>query len=751
MCALVMGQCGAEPSSPRPPSRFPLSGEPVTLVRNGRARAVLVVAQGSTKESGAAGTGLDDRAAAELLREWIESMTGSRLPIVSAPAGRVPIYVGRAAVEAGLRIDDIRSDSSEGLRVLVETDRVSIAGQNPTSTFKAAVVFLEEIGCRWYIEGDVGRHFPEDETLRVQPVDIVDRPGMALRRLWGGDGWARETPWKLWNGAGGVDYRFGHDWRVIGGDDFGQHPEWFALDAEGTRVEGPWLNSGNAELREVFAQRLAASLTPGSHASISPPDRILPDFSAESVRLDVRGAIEPMAQRQSMSDRFFDFANDIARRIGRSHPETRLGIYAYSDYSQPPVRIDRLEPNLCVWIAPFRYSRYHRIGDPRSPSRSRLADEIERWHEIASCLGYRTYNYNLAEAMTPFAKLSTWAHDIPYLADRGLVGISIEAFPSWDLSAPSLYLALRLAYSPDTDPQAILDDFYRGFYGPAAGPMRRYWQVLDEGWSTLESESGSIYSLHLVFTQERLDRLERALAGAERASRYDARRAHRVALARSGFRNALDFVSIRKALHEGDVRSAVAAYEIWLERAQRAADSGAGHTYTVRYMERFIGRYLDALQSALDATGTGAQVTVMPDDMEMAYETDLARNRRTWRLVQTRSATLEQQGLPERFEVMYYRTTFDLPAQSAARLVTTAIDGIASFSINTTPVLDSTDPAPGIAGKFAALTPHEIDISDLVRPGRNELTIRVDHSTYRRMKLGGIVGPVFVIHTTTGS
>ncbi len=120
------------------------------------------------------------------------------------------------------------------------------------------------------------------------------------------------------------------------------------------------------------------------------------------------------------------------------------------------------------------------------------------WGKCASMLGWRTYNYNLAESMTPFAKLTTWSHDIPYLARHNFVGISLESFPTWDLSAPTIYLSLRLAYSPFADAAAILDDFYRGFYGPAAGPMRAYWDAVDNGWQSLPTESGAIYSVHLV-------------------------------------------------------------------------------------------------------------------------------------------------------------------------------------------------------------------------------------------------------------
>ena len=91
---------------------------------------------------------------------------------------------------------------------------------------------------------------------------------------------------------------------------------------------------------------------------------------------------------------------------------------------------------LCAWIAPIRYSRYHRIGHPLSPSRRQLADLIDGWAASATNIGYRTYNYNLAECCVPFSKISTWTHDIPYLKKLGCVGINLETLTNWQIYGP---------------------------------------------------------------------------------------------------------------------------------------------------------------------------------------------------------------------------------------------------------------------------------------------------------------------------
>ena len=520
-------------------------GPPLTIVRDGRPLATIVVRSPPGEEGREEGPGaapdaaaLDDpqvadRRAAGLLQEWIELMTGARLPIADRPGAGPSIYVGEAAIGAGLDMGNLRSPSHEGVRIVVEGKRILMSGQAGTSRIKVATLFLEELGCRWYMEGEQGKEYPRVKTLSVAQMTITDQPGLMLRTI-GGSRWSRMTDWKVWNGAGGVNFRMGHDWRVISAEDFDQHPEWFALDANGSRVRGPWLNTGNPELRAVFAERLIARMKEGDHPSISPPDGFGSDHSPESVRLDDPVAIEETSGRVSMSNRFIDFANDIARRVGAVYPDSCLSSYAYLDYTEPPTRIDEMEPNLCIWIAPILFSRFHRIGSPHSPSRQRLAEIIDGWAAIAHRFGYRTYNYNLAESMTPYSKLATWKHDIPYLAERGAIGINFESFATWDLNLPTLYLSIRLAYHPYADANTILDDLFASFYGAAAAPMKEYWLRIDDAWQGLPTESGSIYSLHLVWTAERLEALDRLLAAAERRVQGDARRQARVAMARLG-------------------------------------------------------------------------------------------------------------------------------------------------------------------------------------------------------------------------
>ena len=86
------------------------SGKPLALVV---ADAPAVVPKKKGKNPPAGGEGL----ATQLLVEWVKKITDAELPVADkAPEGVPAIYVGKAAVAAGLKLEDIVSASHGRLR-----------------------------------------------------------------------------------------------------------------------------------------------------------------------------------------------------------------------------------------------------------------------------------------------------------------------------------------------------------------------------------------------------------------------------------------------------------------------------------------------------------------------------------------------------------------------------------------------------------------------------------------------------------
>ena len=687
----------------------------------------------------------DDAGAARVLVDWVRKITDAELPVAeAAPAGAPAILVGAAAVKAGLKLDGIQSPSSEGLRVVCDGKRVLLAGQNGMATVKAACRFLEELGCRYFMDEPIGEVFPRTKSLAVGTLDITDQPGFLYRSIWG-SGWSGHTLWKIWNGAGGVPMSTGHSWASqVPKKLFDEHPEYFPL-RDGKRQASSWLCTSNSDVRRIFADAVCKAIEGGStNPSISPPDGTgycqCPACKAQ----DDPKAIEPSSGHVVMSNRYADFFDAIARRVAKKHPKSILNFYCYADYTQAPTLGRKLSPNLCAWIAPIRYCRYHRIGHPGCPSRMQLGQMLDGWARCVSKIAYRTYNFNLAECCVPFSLFSVWKHDIPYLKEKGCIGINLESLENWEIYGPHLYLSIRLAYSPDADAAALMDDYFARFYGPKAGPlMKQYWMGIDQAFAQMKCHSGCFFALHLVYTPEFLATCQGLLEKAVAAARGDEAYAARVELHTQGFRNAVEFMQVRAAMNQGDFAEARRIYRALYARNEVEQKKGYGNHYTLNYLRRFVGKHVEAGAAALEPPSK--LIAVLPDTWRLAYDpegTGVERgyakpdfNDAAWKSVATYSTTLDAQRLPDRKTVMWYRCHAAVPEKHGKlSLFCTEIDGNATVYVNGREV--------GTGKKRAPL---EVDISAAARPGDNVVAIRADHSRITELFLGGIIRPVLLI------
>jgi hypothetical protein len=720
------------------------------VVRNGQPVATVVVAPTdldaavSSRNRPRRG-GPSDRMAAEVLVDWVRKMTDAELPIADAvPQRGGVILVGRAAVDAGLRLDDIDCPTDEGLRIRCDGRRLLLAGQNGTSTVKSACRLLEHWGCRYFIDHPLGEVYPRQKTLVLGRLDVTEKPGFPYRSIWGSQ-WSGSSLWKIWNGAGGTGFSARHAWgQYVSKDLFQDHPEYFHV-IDGQRRPSGWYCTSNRNVRQVFAQGLIDYIRAGhQHPSISPPDgRGYCQCDACRAQDDPR-SIEPSSGHVSVTNRYVDFYQDVARRVRRECPDSVLSFYCYADYTQAPTSGIKLEPNLCAWIAPIRYSRYHRIGHPLSTSRRQLAELIDGWAASAHKIAYRTYNYNLAECCVPFSKISIWKHDVPYLKQRGCVGINLETLTNWQIYGPHIYLSIRLAYDPTADADAIMEDLFMRFYGSDAGPiMRQYWLGIDRAFDSLSCESGSFFALHLVYTDEFLRECRGHIDRAAAAVRADKTYAARVEMASEGLKNAEQYIAIRRAINRGDAKTAKRTYDQLLSRSEKHRDSKLGNHYTVGYLKRFVGTHLEAAAAAV--APPRRLVTMLPDKWRLAYDDaddGTARGFQraeyddsSWPEVATFSNTLNAQGLADRQTILWYRCRIVVSDRAAKpELFFMEVDGDATVYVN----------GREVGTSERKRKPFTVNVARALRTGENAVAVRVDHRSITELFLGGIIRPVLL-------
>lgn len=726
----------------------------------------------------------DETFAVRVLAEWVKKITDADLPIAAAaPANAPAIYVGQAALAAGLKLDDIASPSREGIRIVVDGKRVLIAGQTEAATLKAVCRFLESLGCRYMMDGPLGEVFPRLPTLTVGALNLTEKPGLLWRNPKGPTWNARL--WKAWNGAGGEPFGHAHSWgNYVSPSLFATHPEFFAMGADGQRKAGGWICTSNPGLRAHFASNVVAAIERGTrNPSLSPTDgRGYCQCPACKAQDDPQ-AIEPSSGTPSVSNRYVDFFDDVARRVALTHPEAVLSFYCYADYTQPPTVKRSLATNLCAMIAPIRYCRLHPVGHPGCASREQQVTMTDGWASVAKRLGYYNYMYNLADGTLPLFKFSACRKEFPYLADKGLTYMTIEVLSNWHIYGPQIYLSLRLAYDPHADAAALMEDYWVKFYGPKAAPhMKAYWMGLDAAQQRITTHAGSFFGLAQIYTPEFLAQCEGLLAKATAAAKGDATYEQRVALHAEGLRSARAYRTMSDAMNRGDFATALREYDATTARLKDFADQGwANREYAVAYLERFLSKTVRAGTAATAAPNRVLQV--LPDRMRFTFDAEDTGNDRgfhradfadsAWSWVATRDVTLDAQG-HDQTTVMWYRTRFTVPPQHAdLALFFGEVDGATEVYVNGTkvavpvpvvapkapkkgavastpapaaPASSATPPAkPLREGLGKSRTPFEVDVTAAVKPGENVLALRVDHTRMTDLALGGLLRPVVLI------
>ncbi|MGD9497801.1 MAG: DUF4838 domain-containing protein [Armatimonadota bacterium] len=532
----------------------------LTLVSDGQAVAAIVTAASPSAST---------REAVVALQEYVRRISGAELPVATeadAPAGP-RILVGASGLTTALGYDPEALGLEQSIVRVHGSDLVVIGDdQKPgggalMGTRHAAYMLLRELGCRWLWPGELGTVVPARATIAV-PDDLSldwtprllkrglrsagynERVQRGLDRLgWSADDFQamhRDVP--VWYAAhriggsfaGSYGHAYGDYWERFGAE----HPEWFALQPDGTRDQSragdrARLCVSNPELIAQIAAEKIAELQADPAldcVSISPNDGGSTTFctcpECESWDHPDGPIIEyywPDAPNRrkahvSLSDRYARFYNEIARIVARECPGRYLGAYAYSAYRTVPVAQD-LEPNIMIGFVGVTYVN-REMYDADMQTFAGWAAKASRIFWRPNLLGGGMgFPVNFARAL---------ARDVARLTDQGLTVTDFDCqYQHWALMGLTYYVLAEMLADPDADPDAIIDDYCAAGFGPAAEHVRAYFDALEAITTRVHEDSAytgrdTSHVLAGYFDDETLAELQAHLDAARAAVAGDA-------------------------------------------------------------------------------------------------------------------------------------------------------------------------------------------------------------------------------------
>lgn len=573
---------------------------------------------------------LELRKLADEVAWHLSQMCGQEIPLVDKrPADGSP-YVELTALDVPSQTAVLR----------IEGDHVLIAGDGP-GIGHAATYFLETLGVRYLWPGKTGKVIPKTKRIVFPKIDLEAAPTFDLvRRLWVAnprDSLSTKTVFPalkmdqeafcrrcaeceqdrpgnrnfyVWHGFHDIrvcrsDSKCSLQDRHNGGHYFygyyakyhERHPDWFALQPDGTRVNKssrPRLCLSNEGLiKEVIRDRIEYIKAHPDEASYT---LCLPDGGRDTAcmcencrRLDPVNApkiefqyFHPWPVKEpyvSLTDRMLWFCNRVAEGVLKTCPGVKFKMNVYADYVRPPVKV-RPHPSLVL------YNVEGHVTDVRTVNRA-----VETTAVFANFGLEQVWRPNILygfSAQVPLNYGRILYDDVTLFAANGIRGVSIDGCSAeFALKGFHFYLLGRALFNYDNlSYEGQLND-YCACFGKGSPQVRLYLNTLEEVYR--RAAERATQSLGLLEDYP-VDRLAAILDEAQALTMDDLDACSRVAFLQKGVVIAREELKLFGAWRSGDKHALDAARLAYLDFVRKFAMEDPIALYPLQL--GFYGPYL---------------------------------------------------------------------------------------------------------------------------------------------------------------
>ncbi|NUQ62255.1 MAG: DUF4838 domain-containing protein [Pirellulales bacterium] len=453
------------------------------LAENGRANLPIVTSPQASQRV---------RDLAATLADYLQRISGAKFQVKEGD-GRGGIAVGTAEQFPHLDLagrwtaDGFGADEQYLLRS--HPGGLYVFGAGETAVQHAVWDLLGRLGYRHFFPGEKWEVIPATGHLEIA-VDIHEKPDYVTRLIWYGFGtWDyNDEPLARWREHNRVQSTFtlntGHAYDRILSQykaEFKAHPEYLGLLA-GERKSTKFCvsNPGLRTLVVRYADEFFKAQPDANSVSIDPSD------GGGWCECDACRAMGPP------SNRALTLANKISALLEDRYPGKYVGMYAYNEHSPPPSIQAR--PRVIVSTA----TAFIRGG-------LSIDEIIEGWkRQGVRQFGIREYySVNTWDRDLPAAargsNLEYLARTIPQFHGQGARFMSSESSDNWGPNGLGYYLATRMLWDVDEAKRvdALVADFLDKAFGPARGPMAKFYKLLDGAQPPLMSRDliGRMYRL----------------------------------------------------------------------------------------------------------------------------------------------------------------------------------------------------------------------------------------------------------------
>ena len=378
-------------------------------------------------------------------------------------------------------------------------------------TLNAVYEFLRGLGVRWYMPGDLGEVLPKLTSIALLPVDKTVKPDFPYRNLGmyaptfiGGN-----RDGMLYKLRSGVDATLGipgpHGLaNVLTRAEVQQaHPEFYANHQPDIKHIYSWNACYSSQELVDYTVKYAHTvfdIYPDlKYLSIWPNDGT---WAGNMCQCNLcKGKNRPeRGPEGAMSDYLWGFTERVARELYKTHPDRKIISGAYGEAKLPPENIAKFSPNVMVCIVQPRCY----FNDPKV--RAHWLEIRKGWLDKVAPGNLHIYCHYLdSGSHLPAYYPHVIAEDL-----RSLKGLSQGEFIELteggqegdykmriDMHMPgfnhlNMYVTMRYYWDANQDIEALLNEYYEKFYGPAAKEMKAFIEYSEANWTKMNNDAAPI-------------------------------------------------------------------------------------------------------------------------------------------------------------------------------------------------------------------------------------------------------------------
>lgn len=485
--------------------------QPLEIVKNGKPVAVIVTSSKPTNIV---------KYAVQELNEHIRLSTGTTLPVATDEENinNPSIHIGltRISKQLGISPDILPPDTwvikKTGNRLIISggdsKNDINPVGKDlvPLGTLFATYEFLERIvGVRWFWPGDDGRFVPEHKDIIVNSIDLQGYPSYETRFVFYGipEGITSDEAWKWWRRMrlGGKDGNpIGMHSFTKWNEKYGkQHPEWFALQINGERLNEPQQDiNKNGHLCYTNPEVIKAVIEEARNTFDKNPSlkyfAVMPGDSNSRYYCQCKNCqalIKPdETEDKKYSFAIWSFVNKVAEEIRKTHPDRFITCCAYNGYRIPPDNV-YFQPNVVVtFCVPSE------LRNPWNPEfKKNYVDEINAWNKRVQNLyvwDYWLYRWQPglygAPAIYPHLLSEIYLLEntrikgrVIELCNKDSSGALTKFWQDWMMDQINVYVGFKLLWNSNQNVDEILKEYYK-FFGPAESLIEKFYESMEKAF-----------------------------------------------------------------------------------------------------------------------------------------------------------------------------------------------------------------------------------------------------------------------------